>query len=155
MAQATPQIPEQIKVFIVNALAAFDTPSVVAEAVKREFEYDVSRQAVEAHDPTKVAGGKLSAKWRTLFEAARAAFIEDSTSIPIAHRSTRLRALWRMAERAEKAGNLGLAAQLHKQAAEEMGNAYTNRREVTGRGGKDLVPPTPATVIVLPDNGRG
>lgn len=157
MAANRPHLDEHVKVFIVNALAAFDTPSQVAEAVMTEFGVEVARQIVEAHDPTKFAGRKLAPKWREMFQAARKAFIEDATSIPIANRSTRLRALQRMAAKAESMKNLPLAAQLHKQAAEEMGNAYTNRRELTGKDGKDLPAPVgPAVAIfALPDNGRG
>lgn len=155
MAARKPTLPEDVKCFIIAGLAAFDTPSQVVEAVKTEFGRELSRQVVEAHDPTKRAGRKLAKKWREMFEAARATFIEDATSIPIAHRSTRLRALNRMAAKAEKVGNMALAAQLHKQAAEEMGNAYTNRREVTGKDGKDLPAAQPAVAIfALPDNGR-
>ena len=153
MAARQPTIPDEIKRFIINALAAFDTPSQVAAAVKEEFGFEVSRQAVEGHDPTKHAGRNLAAKWRALFEESRKGFINEATAVPIAHRSTRLRALYRMAQAAERKGNFPLAAQLNKQATEEMGNAYTNRRELTGKDGKDL--PTPAVAIfALPDNGR-
>lgn len=156
MAAAKPQLPDEVKRFIINALAAFDTPSQVAAAVKEEFGVDVTRQAVEGHDPTKHAGRSLAPKWRQLFEAARREFIAEATQVPIAHRSTRLRALHRMAQAAERKGNFPLAAQLHKQAAEEMGNAFTNRRELTGKDGKDLPAAAPAVAIfALPDNGRG
>lgn len=157
MAARQPTIPDEIKRFIINALAAFDTPSQVAAAVKEEFGVEVSRQAVEGHDPTKHAGRNLATKWREMFEASRAGFINEATAVPIAHRSTRLRALYRMAQAAERKGNFPLAAALNKQAAEEMGNAYTNRREVTGKDGKDLPAATavPAVAIfALPDNGR-
>lgn len=155
MAARKPTIPDEVKRFIINALAAFDTPSQVVAAVKEEFGVDVSRQAVEGHDPTKHAGRNLAAKWREMFEASRTGFISEATSVPIAHRSTRLRALYRMAQAAERKGNYPLAAALNKQAAEEMGNAYTNRREVTGKDGKDLPAAAPAVAIfALPDNGR-
>lgn len=130
MAAMQPSIPEEIKIFIINALAAFDSPSQVCAAVKEEFGAELSRQAVQAHDPTKTAGKNLAAKWRTLFTEARKAFVEDATTIPIANRSTRLRALQRMADKAEKAGNMALAISIHKQAAEEMGDAFTNRRNL-------------------------
>lgn len=156
MAARQPSIPDEIKRFIINGLAAFDTPSQVAAAVKEEFGVEVSRQAVEGHDPTKHAGRSLAKQWRELFEASRTGFISEATQVPIAHRSTRLRALHRMSQTAERKGNFPLAAQLHKQAAEEMGNAFTNRRELTGRDGKDLPAVAPAVaVFALPDNGRG
>lgn len=155
MAARKPSLPNEVKVFIINALAAFDTPSQVVAAVKEEFDLDLSRQVVQTHYPTKFAGRQLAAKWRSMFEAARQAFLEDVTAIPIANRAARVRALNRMAQRAEKQGNLKLAADLHKQAAEEMGNAYTNRRELTGKDGKDLPTTAPAVAIfALPDNGR-
>lgn len=152
---ADAKLTDDVRTFIVQALACFDTPSQVVAAVNQEFGLTITRQNVEKYDPTKVAGAKVAPKWRTLFEAARKSFVEDSSQIAIAHRSTRLRALQRMATAAEAKGNYPLAAQLHKQAAEEMGNAYTNRREITGKDGKDLPAAAPAVaVFALPDNGR-
>lgn len=156
MAANRTDMTDEIKAFVVQGLASFDSPTQVAEAVKAEYGITLTPQAVQAYDPTKYAGRKLAAKWRVYFEQARKAFIEDSSEIPIAHRSTRLRSLQRMAAKAEAKGNFVLAAALNKQAAEEMGNAYTNRREFTGKDGKDLpAPVTPAVaVFALPDNGR-
>jgi hypothetical protein len=152
---ADAKLTDEVKTFIVQALACFDTPSQVVAAVNHEFGLTITRQSVEKYDPTKVAGAKVAPKWRTLFEAARKSFVDDSSQIAIAHRSTRLRALQRMATAAEAKGNYPLAAQLHKQAAEEMGNAFTNRREITGKDGKDLPATAPAVAIfALPDNGR-
>ena len=152
---AETRLSEDVKTFIVQALACFDTPSQVVEAVNQEFKIQISRQSVEKYDPTKVAGAKVAPKWRALFEQARKAFIEDTSQIAIAHRATRLRALQRMAAKAEAKGNFPLAAALNKQAAEEMGNAYTNKREITGKDGKDLPIAAPAVAIfALPDNGR-
>lgn len=155
MAAPTPGMNDEIRVFVIQALASFDGPSQVVEAVKQEYGVQMTPQAVQCYDPTKYAGRNLKPKWRAIFEKARKAFVEDSSDIPIAHRSTRLRALQRMAQAAEKAKNYPLAASLHKQAAEEMGNAYTNRRELTGKDGKDLPAAAPAVAIfALPDNGR-
>lgn len=154
------QLPDEVKSHIVQALACFDTPSAVVASVKAEFGMVVSPQQVEGYDPTKRAGRALSEKWRLLFEATRETFIHDSSQIAIAHRSTRLRALQRMAQTAEARGNFPLAAQLYKQAAEEMGNVYSNKRELTGKDGKDLPAAatravSPVAIFALPDNGRG
>lgn len=156
MAANNKAITDCVKAFIVQSLASFDTPTQVVESVKAEFNIVVTAQNVQCYDPTKYAGRNMSEKWRTEFEKARKAFVDDAAGIPIAHRSTRLRALHRMAAKAEAMKNYPLAAQLHKQAAEEMGNAYTNRRELTGKDGAPLPAAAPSVAIfALPDNGRG
>ncbi|MGU3496362.1 DUF2280 domain-containing protein [Xanthobacteraceae bacterium A53D] len=154
---AKAKLNTEVKSFIVQALACFDTPSVVVASVKREFGLEVSRQLVESHDPTKRAGRDVATRWAELFTATREAFLADTAAIAISHRAVRLRAIQRMAERAESAGNLVVAAQLHEQAAKECGDAYSNRHkhEHTGKDGKDLpAPPAPVTIFQLPDNGR-
>jgi len=129
------KLTDEVRTFIVQSLACFDAPSVVVAAVKREFGETVKPQAVEAYDPTKRAGRALSQRWRTIFEATRKEFLEDTSKIAISHRAVRLRALQRMADKAEGMGNLPLAAQLNEQAAKECGDAYTNRRQISGPGG--------------------
>lgn len=149
------KLSEPVKTFIVQALACFDTPSTVVAAVKAEFGETITRQAVEGYDPNKRAGAALSLKWRELFEATRKAFLEDTSAIGISHRSVRLRKLEAQIRLNEDRGNSAMVAQLLKQAAEEVGGVYTNRRELTGKDGKDLPAPTaPVTIFQLPDNGR-
>jgi len=121
-------LKSDVKAFIVQALACFDTPTQVSQAVKQEFDIDVTRQQVEQHDPTKRAGANLAAKWRTLFEDTRKRFREETAEIPIANRAFRLRGLGRMAEKAENMRNLALSAQLYEQAAKECGDMYVNRK---------------------------
>lgn len=133
MAQNT--LSDEVKTFIVQQLACFDTPSTVAKAVKDEFDIDVTRQQVEAYDPNKYTGRDLSEGYRQIFAASREAFLKDTAAIGIAHRSVRLRTLQRAAHKAEEMRNLPLVASLLEQAAKEVGDAYTNRREFTGKGG--------------------
>ena len=121
-------LKNEVKSFIVQALACFDTPSQVVEAVKNEYGVVVSRQQVETHDPTKSAGKGLAVKWMTLFHDTRKRFREETAEIPIANRAFRLRGLGRMAEKAETMRNLALTAQLYEQAAKEVGDVYVNRR---------------------------
>ncbi|MFG1260044.1 DUF2280 domain-containing protein [Xanthobacter flavus] len=129
------KLTDEVRTFVVQSLACFDPPSVVVAAVKKEYGEVVKPQAVEAYDPTKRAGRNLSKRWRALFEETRKAFLEDTSKIAISHRAVRLRALQRMAEKAESMGNMALAAQLHEQAAKECGDAYTNRRQISGPNG--------------------
>jgi hypothetical protein len=137
-----PKLDDAARAFVVQQLAMFDAPSVVAAAVRQEFDITITPQSLEFYDPTKRAGAKLALKWKTLFEATRKAFIADSAEIGISHRTVRLRALQRMAGVAEKQGNLALAANLLEQAAKEMGDAYTNTRVLRG----DLNVTTPKTL---------
>lgn len=119
---------DEVKAFVVQALACFDTPSQVVASVKAEFGLEVSRQQCEAYDPTKYVGRNLHLKWKTLFEDTRKRFREETADIPIANRAFRLRTLGRMAERAENMKNMALTAQLLEQAAKEVGDVFVNRR---------------------------
>ncbi|MFJ3486587.1 DUF2280 domain-containing protein [Pseudomonas sp. NPDC090202] len=121
-------LSNEVKAFIVQALACFDTPSQVSAAVREEFGIEVTRQKCEAHDPTKRAGRDLAKRWVTLFEDTRRRFREETAEIPIANRAYRLRALGRMAEKVENMRNYGLAMQLLEQAAKEVGDVYVNRK---------------------------
>lgn len=153
---AKAKLSREQQTFVVQSLACFDSPTVVATALRKEFSVTLAPQSIEAYDPTKKAGKNLAERWKALFEETRKTFLEDTASIAISHRAVRLRALQRMAEKAENSGNMVLASSLLKQAAEEVGGSYTNRRELTGKDGKDLpVPVSPVTIFQLPDNGRG
>ncbi|MGK9336056.1 DUF2280 domain-containing protein [Sinorhizobium meliloti] len=129
------KLSEEVKTFIVQSLACFDTPSIVVEAVRKEYGETITRQSVEGYDPTKKAGSNLAEKWKLLFEETRKTFLEDTATIAISHRAVRLRALQRMAEKAETQGNMVLAANLLEQAAKEVGDSYTNRRQISGPDG--------------------
>ena len=118
----------EIKTFIVQALACFDSPSQVAEAVRANFGMTVSRQQVEIHDPTKRSSKGLAKRWVTLFEDTRANFRETMVEVPVANRAYRLRALGRMLEEAEERGHIAQALKLLEQAAKECGDMYTVRR---------------------------
>ncbi|PXX51579.1 hypothetical protein SAMN05660489_06297 [Pseudomonas sp. LAMO17WK12:I10] len=121
-------LKDEVKRFIVQALACFDTPTQVVQAVKETFGLDVTRQQCELYDPTKCVGRDLGVKWRTVFEDTRKRFREDTAEIPIANRAFRLRGLGRMAEKAENMRNLALTAQLYEQAAKACGDMYVNRK---------------------------
>ena len=127
----------EVKAFIVQALACFDTPSQVVESVQKEFSLKITRQQVESHDPTKASGKALAPKWIELFNGVRARFQTEVADIPIANKAYRLRMLDRMATRTETMKNFALTAQLIEQAAKECGDAYTNRQKVehTGKDG--------------------
>ncbi|MDD1009412.1 DUF2280 domain-containing protein [Pseudomonas shahriarae] len=120
-------LKDEVKRFIVQALACFDTPTQVVQAVKETFGVEVSRQQCEQYDPTKHAGRDLGVKWKAVFEDTRKRFREETAEIPIANRAFRLRTMNRFVERAETMKNIGLAMQILEQAAKEVGDVYVNR----------------------------
>lgn len=138
MPKTKSSLSDEVKTFIVQCNAMFDSPSAVARAVKEEFGVTVARQNVEAFDPTKRQGQKCATKWKAVFEKTRKEFLENTASTGIAHRAVRLRYLQRMVDRVEGMQNYPLAAQLLEQAAKESGGAFTNRRELSGPDGKPI-----------------
>ncbi|WP_416329048.1 DUF2280 domain-containing protein [Raoultella planticola] len=124
----------EVKAFIIQMLACYDTPSQVVEAVQKDFGITITRQQVETHDPTKVSGKTLARKWVDLFNATRDRFLNEISDIPIANKAYRLRALDRMMTKAESMRNMALAASLMEQAAKECGDAYTNKHKVEHSG---------------------
>lgn len=123
------KLAEVHKRFIVQALACWDTPSQVSEAVKEEFGLDIPRTQVAQYDPTKVAGKGVAKKWRDLFDVTRARFRAEVAEIPIADQAYRLRTLQRAMAKAERQGNVAMVSQLLEQAAKEVGGAFTNRHK--------------------------
>jgi len=124
----------EVKAFIVQSLACFDTPSMVVDSVKKEFGISITRQQVESHDPTKSNGKGLAKKWVDMFNDTRNRFQTEIADIPIANKAYRLRTLDRMATRTETMKNFALTAQLIEQAAKEVGDAYTNKLKVESTG---------------------
>jgi hypothetical protein len=141
-------LSNEVKAFIVQALACFDTPTKVAASVREEFGIELTRQKCEAHDPTKYAGRDLAKRWVTLFEDTRARFREETAEIPIANRAFRLRAMNRFVEKAETMKNIGLAMQILEQAAKEVGDVYVNR-QTKNENPHDNLAPTRVQVDVV------
>lgn len=124
----------EIKAFIVQSVACFDTPSQVVESVLKEFGIQITRQQVEQNDPSKISGKGLAQKWVDLFNRTRDRFLNEISDIPIANKAYRLRVLDRMAARAEGMKNLALTAEIIEQAAKECGDAYTNKHKFEHSG---------------------
>lgn len=118
------------KRFVVQALACYDTPTQVVEAVKEEYGVTIDRSQVAGYDPSKPSGSKVAKKWKVLFDDTRKRFRKEVSEIPIADQAFRLRQLHRMAQEAMKRKNIVLAATLLEQAAKESGGMFTNRRNL-------------------------
>jgi len=140
----------EVKAFIVQALACFDTPTQIASQVKQEFGLDISIQQVSSYDPTKAIAKNLGQKWIDLFNATRTRFQTELSDIPIANKAYRLRALNRMMTSAEKMRNMALAASLMEQAAKEVGDAYSNKQKVEHTSPDGSMTPQPTIIQLLP-----
>lgn len=143
------KLRKEIKLFITRSLAVFNTPQETVDAVNVEFDIKVSRQQCERYDPTKRAGKDLLPEFRAEFEATRKQFLENPQHIPIANLPYRLQRYQRSLE-AVNPRAVDHIAKLLKQAAEDAGGVYTNRKEITGAGGQPLVESQPP-IILSPD----
>ena len=142
-------LPENVKVYVVQKLACFEPLHVVVKAVKDDFGIEVSKQALQAYDPNKSQGSRLSAKLKDIFNSTRKKFLEDTSTIPISHKAVRLTMLQRMADQAESSRNIVLAASLIEQAAKEVGDSFTNKQKIE-HAGEIRTPTTITRVIVKP-----
>lgn len=133
-------LTEDVKAYIVVALACFDDHKQVIKDVKEKFGAELYHQQVAAYDPNTVAGARLSKHFKKLFEDSRKKFLEDTSSIPIANAAVRLRTLQRLVNAAEQRGNMAMVASLLEQAAKETGGVFTNRTKVDNSGVVGHVP---------------
>lgn len=134
-----PVLKNEVKLFIVQGLACFDTPSQVADSVYEEFGIKVERTQIQAYDPYKALGKDLSQKFKEIFDATRKTFLEKTSAIPIAHKTYRLRALQRSYDYFVSRKNYVAANQVLEQAAKEEGGLFTNRVKVGGDGENPLL----------------
>lgn len=151
-----PKLNDEQRVFVVTSLAMYDKPGLIRDTLKDEWGVVVSVQAVSGYHPEHKAAKSLAKRWVDLFWETRKAFLEDASSIPIAQRSVRLRALDRLAAKTEKQGNTVVTAQLLEQAAKEVGDVYTNTRRLAGNdGGAIKVDGLSALLGMIDGSSRG
>lgn len=142
-------LSEEVKVFIVQRLACYDTPQQVADAVREEYGLEIDRRQVQSYDPER-AGKKPGAKWCELHAETRGRFLKEVDQIPMSQKAVRLRRLERIYIRADSRKNDVLAKEAIIEAERICGGIYTNRRELTGKDGEPLMSgvlrvPTPVT----------
>jgi hypothetical protein len=107
------------------------SPTEVADAVKTQFNVELTRQQVQFYDPTKRAGdARLSQSLRDLFTTTREQYISNTDNFGIAHLAYRIALLQRICDIAEEANNWPLALRCCEQAAKEMGGWYVRRRDI-------------------------
>jgi hypothetical protein len=125
------RIPEAVKRRIVEHLACYRTHAEVTDLIREEFGVSLTPRHVRAYDPTcfQFSGGASRQEYHAL---VRKRFETEIGEIPIANRAVRLRRLDAIYEKQVIKGDLGAARDTLRQAAEEVGNVYTNVSKTAG-----------------------
>jgi hypothetical protein len=124
-----PTLTTDQKVFIVSSFARYHSVSDVVRDLKERFGVDVEGAQLYGYHPDN-ANFRAAQKWKTLFESERKKFLDNVGSIGIAQKTVRLQRLEHLCVLALQRKNVKLAAELMEQAAKEMGEVFSNRREV-------------------------
>lgn len=136
---AAKKLQDQHKAFVIQRIACYESPRDTAAALKEEFGIEITPQGAEAYDPTKRAGKDLAKKWVELFNKIRKDYLDNVEKyVPEANKTVRIGMLANAAKTFKSRNNLGGMANMLEQISKEMGNAYTNKRELTGKDGAPL-----------------
>lgn len=122
------RLTEAQKEEIVILFARFRRPVEVKEHLFKEHGVVVDLGHLFAYHPEKPQF-RTAEKWRTIFIAARKAYLEEVAAVPIANKGYRLNLLHEAALEARSRGNYVLMADLLEQAAKEVGDVLTNRQK--------------------------
>lgn len=129
------------QIFIVQQLAMFERGVDVQEALKGEFDIEISLPAISWYN---ITNPDLPKKFKQLFTKTRNDFLKDASKIPISHKSYRLKILNKQLDHELSLKpilqNKKAQREILKQAAEESGDALTNKQkiELTGKDGEQL-----------------
>ncbi|MFM0051763.1 DUF2280 domain-containing protein [Caballeronia grimmiae] len=138
-----PVLNKEQKVFVVRALAQFDTPTIVARKLKAVYDLDVPTAQIMLYNPTTHTGRTLTASLRLIFDDARKKYLDDEQNIGIANRTHRMTLCDEAAniarERGDTKGMLRAAAE-----AERIKGGYWIKDQSTGGGGPIVVFNAPA-----------
>lgn len=135
------KLSNQIQTYVVQQFAMFATPQEIVDLVKENFSVECSRPQVFFYNADM--NPKLSRKWVAIFEATRRKFLDDTSSIAVANKAFRLKELDTIYknQKRTKTPNTRAMKETLEQAAKESGDAFTTRRELSGKGGESLTQP--------------
>jgi len=130
------RLTEPQKMFLVQRLAQFETPTEAAQSLSETLGVDIAPQSVERYDPTKRAGLRIAEHLRALFSESRDRFLTQMTkNTPLANKAVRVAFLANAAMKFKAQHNYEKMADMIERVAKEMGNVHTNKREHTGKDG--------------------
>ena len=121
------KLNDQMKEYVVERLAGFDSATAIAKSLREEFGVTVTRQSVEAYHPSRRP--RCAEKWKLLFFATRKAIIEGKAERGAANKMVRLRWRENMALRAMEREDFALADRLLNSIASEVGDGKPDGNE--------------------------
>ena len=141
--QSPPRLPDEVRRFIVTLLACHERIADVRRAVAEAFPdlpegVVVTENKVRALDPTQARGQQMSPALKTLFWKTRRHFDTQAEKKLVGQLRHRLGLYDIVVARALSKGNEQLALLALKQAAQDAGGVFTNRRELSGPNGKPV-----------------
>ena len=126
-ADTGPKLTCDQQVEAVRRLARYESPAVIAKAMKEECGVDITPQAIAYYDPTRFALKRCPKRWSVLFWKLRAEVIEGKPDVGVAHRTVRLLWLDRMTQAQMENGNTAEARALMRQAVDEISQMAEQR----------------------------
>lgn len=115
------------KVFIVQQLACDKTLPEIVEAVKEQYDIEISRQAVHYYNPLR--NEKLDEELARIFHETRAKIKEGTLEVPCSSQTYRLMMLQSLIDKANRRGQSTVVAKLLEQAAKEIGGFYSSKED--------------------------
>ena len=92
------KLTDQQRDYVVARLAAFDSPTAIAQSMRQEFGVSITRQAIDRYDPTRCK--KCPERWKQQFFATRQATLEGKAAHGAADNMRRARVRDRLLRRA-------------------------------------------------------
>ena len=123
------KLTEEQKAFIVRAYARFEATAEICLSFREKYNVELPQQRCLQYNPASVSF-MASPKWRDLFDRAREHFITNTQDIGITNKTVRLQRLEKLCVSAISRKNTKLACEIMEQAAKEMGEVFTNKREI-------------------------
>lgn len=138
------ELTNDMQVHIVRCLAVFMQPADIIKEMKDLYNVEILPPQISYYNPYNRSAKDLREELRVEFEETRKLYRESADNIPIANKVWRLQELQRVRDNHLK--NPVMVMNALEQAAKECGEAYTNKRELSGPNGQPL-PPTVAVTV--------
>lgn len=127
-------LPNEVKEFIVESFACFQTHKTVHAQVLQRFGLDLDGRLLCSYDPAH-RHCRLGKRLRALHATIRKAYIENTAEVAISHQAQRLRLIGQVVEKAQSSKDYAAALKGLELAAKEMGGVLEGRSIVEHRGG--------------------